>query len=172
MKDQSAPPPSNQPPAPTPEQEIQGLRAQHAVDAQIIWNLVRKFCPDEHQIVCSIIADDPLWNLAYLQVDAENSEPTQVRLAAGALQPISEQEKKKVVRALRGTSRQLHELVMELGLPHPPSYVEQQIKAHCVWLPTAPDKLTKDGPKGAWVNPNSTADEGDAPDNVVPFPKS
>lgn len=129
--------------------------------SQIIWNLVRKYEPDEEQVVVSSLASDELWQLAFVQADAKNTDPTLVRILAGLLPPITEAEKKKVVRLLRGTDKPMHEALAELELPHQPTYVEKQIRPHLVW-----DKAT-----GAW-NSVTPAGLGEVAKNFLHLPKS
>lgn len=114
-------------------QELNALRQEKAAMSQIIWNLVRQLEPAEEQLVVSSIASDPLWQVAFLSADEKNSDPTKVRILAGALVPITEGEKKRVVRFLRGTSKHMHEALTAFELPHPSDYVMRQIESHLKW---------------------------------------
>lgn len=135
---QPTPPPqsSDRPPSPSPaqqQQELTQLRRQTAAMSQIIWNLVRQIEPEEQQLVVSSIASDPLWQLAFVAADEKNTDATKVRILAGLLQPITEQEKKRVCRLLRWTARPLHEATAQLELPHPSEYVQKQIEPYLKW---------------------------------------
>lgn len=129
-----------QPPAQTPEHEIQALRRQVALSSQLLWETVRKLSPETDTATVPAEISNPLWQLAY----EASSDGKSIRILAGTIPPITEQEKKRVVRTLRGTSTRIVDAVLALKLPHPPSYVEDQIKAFIVWNPG------KDGAAPVW----------------------
>jgi hypothetical protein len=124
--------------------------------------------PTEEQIVISCIATDPLWHLAFLALDEENTDPTKIRILAGLMPPITEQEKKRVVRFLRGTTKPVHEAIQELKLPHPPSYVQEQISPRLRWHPGSanPDDLPRWESVGAIV---AEEDNNTENSNVIRF---
>lgn len=191
QKDQLTPAPWNQPPSPTPppatseatpaqaptpdtqsnsqrDQQMRSLHQQNAALSQILWNLVRQYEPTEEQVVVSSIASDPLWQLAFMPADAENSDPTKVRVLAGFVPPITEQEKKRVVRFLRGTDKPMMDALEALQLSHPPAYVEQQIAGHLKWYPGTKET---EGNDACWqsVTPASLAERAK---NVLQIPKA
>lgn len=112
-------------------QELISLRREKAALSQILWNLVTMAAPDTHKIEVSPAPTDPLWQLAFVR--SSDQESGKVCLLAGTIPEITEQEKKRVVRLLRGTTKPMHEALAELKIPHPSAYVEDKIKAHLVW---------------------------------------
>lgn len=141
MSNSSTPTPNAAAPTSNPEQstqlpqeqmqELLSLRRERAAISQIMWNLVRTIAPEEHQIEVSPTPSDPLWQLAFVQ----SSDPAsgKICILAGAIPPITEQEKKRVVRMLRGTSLSMEHALTELKLPYPPSYVEKVVEDRIKW---------------------------------------
>lgn len=87
--------------------------------------------PETHDIEVATTPSDPLWQLVFGPSADEKSG--RVRILAGAIKPMTEQDKKRVVRLLRGTDRQLIDVLIELRMVWPPSYVEAQIATHLKW---------------------------------------
>jgi hypothetical protein len=101
-----------QPPQPTMqemEQRLTQLSRQNGELCQMLWEAVRKAAPDTHRL------------------------EGKVELLAGTHLEITEQEKKRVVRLLRGTATPIQEAIAQLGLPHPPAYVEAKIADRIAW---------------------------------------
>lgn len=145
------------------EQELQSLRYEKAAMSAVIWNLVRLAAPDTHSAEVGTMATDPLWQLAFVQSSNPNSG--RIKILAGAMKPITEQEKKRVVRLLRGTSTPMHTALLQLELPHPPSYVEKEIHQYLWW-----QKPTKDA-AGYWFSVTRTPLVESAK-NLIGLPKS
>lgn len=151
-------------------QELTSLRREKAALSGMLWELVRQAAPETHDIEVKAAPTDPLWQLAFVQ----SSDPKggKVRILAGTIKPISEQEKKRVVRLLRGTTMPMDAALTQLKLQHyPPSYVEKQIEAYLAW-----DNDGKNVPSnnpaalGTWksVTPPSV---GESAKNIIFWPK-
>jgi hypothetical protein len=120
-----------QPPQPTMqemEQRLTQLSRQNGELCQMLWEAVRKAAPDTHRLELPPKAGDPLWLLAF-----NAGSDGKVELLAGTHLEITEQEKKRVVRLLRGTATPIQEAIAQLGLPHPPAYVEAKIADRIAW---------------------------------------
>lgn len=130
-------------------QELIALRREKAALSEMLWNLVRQAHPETHEAEVSPAAEDPLWQIAFVRSSDEKSG--KIRILAGTIKPITEQEKKRVVRLLRGTATPMHTALAQLELDRfPPSYVEQQITAHLKWHPAEPNATTPLGVSGHW----------------------
>lgn len=135
----SSTPPSNlqlpTPTAPTSQAdpllvELHRLQGMNSALSIALWTLVRKHCPETHTADVAITPDDPLWELVFGPSDLGDGH---MHIMAGEKLPPTEGDKKRLVRLLRGTSRDLMEAMQEIGLDYPPSYMEQAISAHLVW---------------------------------------
>lgn len=135
----SSTPPSNlqlpTPTAPTSQAdpllvELHRLQGMNSALSIALWTLVRKHCPETHTADVAITPDDPLWELAFVPSDLGEGH---LRILAGAKLPPTEGDKKRLVRLLRGTSRDLMEAMQEIGLDYPPSYMAEAISAFVVW---------------------------------------
>lgn len=135
-------PPNSLPPSqpkPTPEQELAQLRQQYSAVCEMLWETVRSMSPDSHEVAVSPHASDPLWELSFLRTESEDGskpDPTgRIRICASTIPEITEQEKKRVVRYLRGTPVPMTDALRALELPHPPTYVELKIQNYIKWSP-------------------------------------
>lgn len=129
--------------------ELAMLRNWRATMSVVIWNLVRQAYPETHETEVPTVPSDPLWQLAFVQPSDGSSAKT--RILAGTIKPIAEQEKKRVVRLLRGTTTPMHIALSQLELERfPPSYVEEQISAYLKWEPVKKDELNPTGAQGSW----------------------
>lgn len=117
------------------------LRLEKQALAELLWNAVRKAFPDTHEVVVPSRPTDDLWQIGFTH-EAEGSE--NVRVLAGTIPSITEQEKKRVVRFLKGTAHGMEVALAEFKLDHPTHYVAAQIAKHLVF---------KDG---LWRQPNAS----------------
>ena len=120
------------------------LRLEKQAMAELIWNSVRKAFPDSHEVVVPLRPTDDLWMLAF-SFEAEGS--SNVRILAGTIPPITDQEKKRVVRFLKGTAHGMEVALAEFKLDHPAHYVASQISEHLVfkdgiWTTISREKAT------------------------------
>lgn len=120
---------SLQPAPPTPEQELLQLRRQNDAMSQLMWELVRQSNPETHRAEMPTAVSDPLWQLVFVP----GSKDGTTTILAGTMLPITEQEKKRVVRLLRGTNKKMEDALRELGLEFPAAYVEKQIGDYIKW---------------------------------------
>ncbi len=132
------PPAPDAPPAPTIadlQREIQQLRQQYRAVTQYLWIAIRLFRPEDHEAELVTNEVDPLWEVAFVHVqDAKGViDPNRIRILAGTQLPMTEQEKKRLVRRLRGTSDRLAAVMAELKLNFPHAYVEQFIADRVKW---------------------------------------
>jgi hypothetical protein len=134
-----------------------------------LWELIRQAAPDSHEVEVLPTASDPLWQLAFVQ--SSDAKSGKVRILAGTIKPISEQEKKRVVRLLRGTSTPMQTALAQLELERfPPSYVEKEVAKHLAWRPVDKDAVNPHGVPGHWesVTPPPI---GETVKNILHFPK-
>lgn len=146
--------------------ELQQLRLQKDALSQLLWEVVRKASPETETIEVSSAVSDPLWLLAFVPGSKEGT----TKILAGTMPPITEQEKKRVVRLLRGTNTPMGAALLELKLPYPPSYVEKQIAAHLVWKKSGNDDGGA-GSAGTWESVRGP-ELGEQLKNVLRIPKS
>lgn len=134
--------------------------------SQLMWELVRQSNPETHIAEVAASASDPLWLIAFVP-----GSEGKVKILAGANQPITEQEKKRVVRLLRGTSKPMTEALTELRLEFPSAYVEKQISEHLVWDNSGkyPEGDSRIG--GFWQSKNPTP-AMETVKNILHIPKS
>lgn len=105
---------------------------------------------------------DPLWQLPFLQVldDEGEMDPNKIRILAGTLPPLTEQDKKRLVRRLRGTNLELTAVLQEFKFTdYPPHYVERFLLDRVKW-----DKEQK-----LWVSV-TPAGVGEKIRNLLHFP--
>jgi hypothetical protein len=167
------PSPGQTPPEPLNPQERQeliSLRREKAALSAMLWNLVRQAYPDSHSAEVMPAADDPLWQIAFVQSSVRDSG--KVRILAGTILPITESEKKRVVRLLRGTATPMHTALAQLELERfPPSYVEKQIEAHLKWQVGDEKAKTPLGVSGYWHSVTAPL-FGEKAKNFLRLPKS
>lgn len=154
------------PKGPSLEQEVIQLRREKDALSQLLWETVRQASPDTHTLEVPAAVSDPLWLLAFVP----GSKAGTAKILAGTMPPISEQEKKRVVRLLRGTAKPMAEALAELELPYPESYVEREIAAHVVWKKSVDDAGGARG-SGTWDSVRKP-DIGEQLKNVLRIPKS
>jgi hypothetical protein len=168
-KDQASKP--AEPPPQMSQQEMQellSLRREKAAMSQILWELVTQVAPDTHHIEVSPTPSDPLWQLAFVQ--SSDAKSGKIRILAGTMPAITEQEKRRVVRLLRSTSTPMHTALAQLEIPHPPSYVEKQIEAHLKWRPAEKGEFNPAGATGVWESVKAPS-IGEKAKNFLGFPK-
>lgn len=168
-KDQSSKPAPESPQMSEQEmQELLSLRREKAALSQMMWEMVTQIAPDTHVVEVNPTPSDPLWQLAFVR--SSDAKSDKIRIMAGTMLPITEQEKKRVVRLLRGTSTPMHTALAQLKIPHPPSYVEKQIETHLKWRPAEKSEASPEGAPGVWesVTPPSV---GEKAKNFLGFPK-
>lgn len=136
------------PAAPSQDQELIQLRRDEDAMSQIMWELVRHTNPETHTAEVPAAVSDPLWALVF----ERGSKEGQVKILAGTNLPITESQKKRVCRFLRGTSRPMEDALRELRFEFPLSYVEQQIAAHLRWERTSADGVAAGAPVGQWIS--------------------
>lgn len=110
------------------QQKLIQLYRENGELKQMLWEAVQKASPETHRLLLSKSASNPLFHLVLVPGLDET-----VELLAGTHLEITEQEKKRVVRLLRGTATPIQEAIALLGLPHPPAYVEAKIAERIVW---------------------------------------
>lgn len=144
-------PPNSEPTVAQLQQEIAQLRQQYRAVGQYLWLAIRELRGDEHEITLKTDAIDPLWALAFLQVSDDKGEMdlSRIQILAGTEPPMTEQEKKRLVRQLRGTNKKLTEVLAGLKLNFPQAYVERFISDRVKW----------DVEKKIWVNTGTESEE-------------
>ncbi len=95
----------------------------------MLWQLVQLHAPETHELELDETGIDPLWQIAF----ARGSADGKIRVLAGTMPEITEQQKKRVVRLLRGTSKTMVDALAELGLEHPAAYVEKKVADRIAW---------------------------------------
>lgn len=152
-----------QPSAPTPEQQLSQLRSQHEALSQLLWQVIRAASPEEHTITVLPGASDPLWEIwcNRSEVDGKPDPTGAIRVCAATIPELTEHEKKKVVRYLRGTDRPLGEALHALKLRHPMAYVEQKIA----------DRIKFNATDRRWESVTAPT-LGERIKNVLRFPKA
>lgn len=153
----------------TKDQQITQLRQQYAAVSELLWESIRVLAPDAHEVTVLPQASNPLWQLAFLRAQGADGKPDptgRMRICAATIPELTEQEKKKVVRFLKGTGVPIEDALKEFQLPHPVGYVETRIADRIKWVPTDP----KSGPEGTW-QPVAADVDLEAPENIVPFAK-
>ena len=120
----------------TPQQEISQLRQQYAAVSELLWETIHTLAPETHEAVVLPHASNPLWELAFVRVAGPDGQPDpsgKMRICAATIPEITEQEKKRVVRFLRGTDRPIEDALGELKLPFPATYLEAKIADRIKW---------------------------------------
>lgn len=168
---QTPSPTSSEPLNPQERQELIALRREKAALSAIMWNLVRQAHPETHDAEVMPAAEEPLWQLAFVQ--SSDASSGKIRIVAGTIVPITESEKKRVVRLLRGTSTPMHTALAQLELDRfPPSYVEREIAAHLKWAPAEKDAATNPhGVAGVWESVKAPT-LGEKAKNFLNLPKN
>jgi hypothetical protein len=167
--------PTPQPPSPkslkptpaqtlSPQQEIASLRQQYQAVSEMLWETIHQLAPETHEVTVPGAASNPLWELFFLRPEKQDAgDPVaRVRICAATIPELSEQDKKRVVRFLRGTGTPLEAALAHLSLRHPPLYVEQKIKDRIKWG-------TVDGQPG-WES-ITPAETGEKVKNLLHLPK-
>lgn len=153
----------------TPQQEISQLRQQYNAVSELLWEVVRLSNPDTHEISLLPHASDPLWELSFIraELDGKPDPSGKIRICASTIPEITESQKKRVVRLLRGTSTSLPEAMTQLQIPHPISYVEKKISDRLEWKPNSETDPTAGG---IWesVTPPTIMESAK---NILHFPK-
>lgn len=154
--------PSSNPPQPSLEQQLQQLRMQYAGVSELLWETIRTLAPESHEATVSPHASNPLWELAFVRAEKDGKpDPTgRMRICAATIPEMTESQKKKIVRFLRGTNRPLEDAMRECEIPHPLVYVEQRISDRVKWNPESSlwDSITP-------------ATAGEKIKNIIHFPK-
>lgn len=130
------------------QQEVTQLRREKDALSQIIWSLVQQTSPDTHSAEIPAAVSDPLWALVFVP----GSKDGTVKILAGSNPPITESQKKKVIRFLRDTTITIPNALIALKYEFPPAYVEKEILP---WLKWEPNVDAQDVPKisgGKWAS--------------------
>lgn len=124
----------------TPAQELAQLRQQYQAVSELLWETIRTAAPDTHEITIAPHASTPLWELAFVRAAGPDGQPDptgRMRVLAATIPELTEQEKKHVVRFLRGTDKPIEDAMLEFKLPHPPSYLVAKIADRITWKAAA-----------------------------------
>lgn len=127
---------SQQQPPLTPQQEIAQLRQQYQAVSELLWETIHTLAPETHEAVVLPHASNPLWELCFVRVEAADGKPDpsgKMRICAATVPEITEQEKKRVVRFLRGTDRPIEDAIAEFKLAFPATYLEAKIADRIRW---------------------------------------
>lgn len=125
-KSQQNPQP-NQPPSANPE--LMQLRQQKDVLSRLLWTLVRQANPNTHTAEVPAVVSDPLWEL----VLERGSKDDAMRILAGAKLPMTESQRKKVIRFLRDTAILMPDALIALKYEYPSAHVEKEILPWLKW---------------------------------------
>lgn len=180
MKDQSSKQqpsnPANNQPKPTSAQELASLRQQYNAVSELLWETIRTLAPQTHEVTVLPRASNPLWEICFVRAEGKDGKPDEtgrMRICAALIPEMTEAEKKRVVRFLRGTSRPLEDALAEFQLPHPISYVEAKIADRIKWTTAAVTSDTKTHPAGIrqeWTSV-TPAEIGEKVKNAIHWPK-
>ena len=118
--------------------ELIQLRREKAQLSMILWETIKTLAPDADEVTIAITPRDDLWQIAFLQAPAEG-EIIRTRIIAGTIPALTDAEKKRLVRALKGTAKSIDDVVKEQGLPHPVQYLVRMVADRVRWQ------------DGAWV---------------------
>lgn len=131
-------PSSNQNPQPSLEQQLSQLRMQYAAVSEMLWETIREAGPASHEVEVSPNASDPLWELCFLRAAGPDGKPDpkgRIRICASTIPEMTESQKKRIIRFLRGTGHPLEDAMRECEIPHPLTYVESKIADRLKWNP-------------------------------------
>lgn len=151
------PPPQPKSPEIDLKREVARLQQESRAVSQYLWLTIASLREETMDVILDTSRIDPLWSLVFLHVLDEKGEidPGRIRVAAATIPPMTEQEKKRLVRRLKGTSeRNLAAVLKELGLDHfPTPYVERFISDRVKWNPSS----------SVWEGENSSLTTPDTP---------
>ena len=137
----------------TPEQQLQQLRMQHSATCEILWESLRTLAPDTHKVTIIPRASNPLWELVFAREPGPDGKPSadgKMVIYASTMAEMTEQQKKKLVRFLKGSMRSIEEAIEEIGTPFPAMYVEVKVKdrirfdPEVGWVPVVAEQIDAD----------------------------
>ena len=135
----------------TAEQEAAQARQQYRAVAQYLWEMIQKFSPETNDIIVPSAVSNPLWELAFLKVEVDGKiDPNLIRICACTRPEITDQEKKRLVRLLKGTNKSIVEAMAELKLDFPATYVELKIYDRIRWSNNLWNQVTEDTPESSF----------------------
>jgi hypothetical protein len=166
----SNPSPTDQPTPEQMQQVMQELIQRHAAVSEALWETIRTLAPDTHEVTVSSHASDPLWDLRFIRVAGPDGKPDpsgRIRICAATIPELTEHDKKRLVRYLRGTDTPLEQALAHFRLEHPVAYVAAKLSDRIRWNPGTPGD---EGNAAHWESV-TPPDAGERFKNLLHLPK-